>query len=86
MTWPASGCSRVSPTQRPRPTTAQAGLANSSSLRDKGFSLASRDNDARNDWSYYRKTANEGLSASKLIMTLPNTGCAHVRRGRGLAG
>ena len=34
-------------------------------------------NDARNDWSYYRETPSAGLSASKLIMTLPNTGCAH---------
>ncbi len=34
-------------------------------------------NNARNDWSYYRETPNPGLSASKLIMTLPNTGCAH---------
>ncbi len=34
-------------------------------------------NDARNDWSYYRETAAGGPSASKLIMTLPNTGCVH---------
>ena len=34
-------------------------------------------NDARNDWSYYKETASAGLSVSKLIMTLPNTGCAH---------
>jgi len=34
-------------------------------------------NDARNDWSYYRETPSAGLSTSKLIMTLPNTGCAH---------
>jgi clorobiocin/coumermycin A biosynthesis protein CloN6/CouN6 len=34
-------------------------------------------NDARNDWSYYRETASVGPSVSKLIMTLPNTGCAH---------
>ena len=38
---------------------------------------ASRYNDARNDWSYYRDTPNPGPSVSKLIMTLPNTGCAH---------
>ncbi len=38
---------------------------------------ASRYNNARNDWSYYRETPNPGPSASKLIMTLPNTGCAH---------
>jgi clorobiocin biosynthesis protein CloN6 len=31
----------------------------------------------RNDWSYYRDTPGAGPSASKLIMTLPNTGCAH---------
>jgi clorobiocin/coumermycin A biosynthesis protein CloN6/CouN6 len=34
-------------------------------------------NDARNDWSYYRGTDSAGPSVSKLIMTLPNTGCAH---------
>jgi clorobiocin biosynthesis protein CloN6 len=34
-------------------------------------------NDVRNDWSYYRETADAGPLASKLIMTLPNTGCAH---------
>src|ERR1700753_1895426 len=34
-------------------------------------------NDVRNDWSYYQETPVTGLSASKLIMTLPNTGCAH---------
>jgi clorobiocin/coumermycin A biosynthesis protein CloN6/CouN6 len=38
---------------------------------------ASNYNDVRNDWSYYRDTPNPGLAASKLIMTLPNTGCAH---------
>src|SRR5262249_34789468 len=36
-----------------------------------------RYNDARNDWSYYREAASGGPSTSKLIMTLPNTGCAH---------
>jgi clorobiocin/coumermycin A biosynthesis protein CloN6/CouN6 len=36
-----------------------------------------RYNDVRNDWSYYRDTPVTGLSTSKLIMTLPNTGCAH---------
>lgn len=34
-------------------------------------------NDVRNDWSYYQETPNPGPAASKLIMTLPNTGCAH---------
>jgi clorobiocin/coumermycin A biosynthesis protein CloN6/CouN6 len=38
---------------------------------------ATRYNDVRNDWSYYRETAGAGPSVSKLIMTLPNTGCAH---------
>jgi clorobiocin/coumermycin A biosynthesis protein CloN6/CouN6 len=38
---------------------------------------AARYNDVRNDWSYYRETAGAGPSVSKLIMTLPNTGCAH---------
>ena len=34
-------------------------------------------NNARNDWSYYRDTPTGSPLASKLIMTLPNTGCAH---------
>lgn len=34
-------------------------------------------NDATNDWSYYRPTRPSDPSVSKLIMTLPNTGCAH---------
>ncbi len=34
-------------------------------------------NDARNDWSYYQETSGDAPSATKLIMTLPNTGCAH---------
>jgi clorobiocin/coumermycin A biosynthesis protein CloN6/CouN6 len=38
---------------------------------------ATRYNNARNDWSYYRDGAGAGPSVSKLIMTLPNTGCAH---------
>ncbi len=38
---------------------------------------ATRYNNARNDWSYYRDTASGGPSVSKLIKTLPNTGCAH---------
>jgi clorobiocin/coumermycin A biosynthesis protein CloN6/CouN6 len=38
---------------------------------------ATRYNNARNDWSYYRETTSAGPSVSKLIMTLPNTGCAH---------
>ena len=38
---------------------------------------ASDYNNARNDWSYYQETPVTGLSSAKLIMTLPNTGCAH---------
>ncbi len=34
-------------------------------------------NNVRNDWSYYREAPDGGPSAPKLIMTLPNTGCAH---------
>src|SRR5215469_4196222 len=34
-------------------------------------------NNAPNDWSYYQETPVTGLSSAKLIMTLPNTGCAH---------
>ena len=33
-------------------------------------------NDATVDWSYYRETK-DSANRSKLIMTLPNTGCAH---------
>jgi clorobiocin/coumermycin A biosynthesis protein CloN6/CouN6 len=48
-------------------------------VRATGFTHkpASGYNDVPNDWSYYRETADAGPSASKLIMTLPNTGCAH---------
>ncbi|HTZ93076.1 MAG TPA: cobalamin-dependent protein [Streptosporangiaceae bacterium] len=38
---------------------------------------ASRYNDVPNDWSYYRDSPDPGPSVSKLIMTLPNTGCVH---------
>jgi clorobiocin biosynthesis protein CloN6 len=38
---------------------------------------ASRYNDVPNDWSFYQGTAPADPSVSKLIMTLPNTGCAH---------
>lgn len=34
-------------------------------------------NDATVNWSYYRKSKAENGLSSKLIMTLPNTGCAH---------
>jgi clorobiocin biosynthesis protein CloN6 len=48
-------------------------------VRTTGFTHkpAARYNDVRNDWSYYRESAGAGPSVSKLIMTLPNTGCAH---------
>lgn len=36
-----------------------------------------RYNDVPNDWSFYRGSEGAGPSVSKLIMTLPNTGCAH---------
>src|SRR5215472_7244185 len=36
-----------------------------------------RYNDVPNDWSYYRDNEAGGPSVSKLIMTLPNTGCVH---------
>jgi clorobiocin/coumermycin A biosynthesis protein CloN6/CouN6 len=38
---------------------------------------ASRYNDVPNDWSYYQEATTTEPSVSKLIMTLPNTGCAH---------
>ena len=34
-------------------------------------------NNERHDWSYFQKTGRGGPATSKLIMTLPNTGCAH---------
>ncbi|MBP2328674.1 clorobiocin biosynthesis protein CloN6 [Kibdelosporangium banguiense] len=48
-------------------------------VRRTGFShKPARDyNDATNDWSYYREQRPSDPSVSKLIMTLPNTGCAH---------
>jgi clorobiocin/coumermycin A biosynthesis protein CloN6/CouN6 len=38
---------------------------------------ATKYNDAQGDWSYYRDATSAGPSVSKLIMTLPNTGCVH---------
>jgi clorobiocin biosynthesis protein CloN6 len=48
-------------------------------IRATGFTHkpAASYNNARHDWSYYRDTPVNGLSSSKLVMTLPNTGCAH---------
>jgi clorobiocin/coumermycin A biosynthesis protein CloN6/CouN6 len=48
-------------------------------VRASGFTHkpATNYNNARNDWSYYRDTPSGSPLASKLIMTLPNTGCAH---------
>jgi clorobiocin biosynthesis protein CloN6 len=48
-------------------------------VRATGFTHkpAANYNNARNDWSYYQETPVNGLATSKLIMTLPNTGCAH---------
>ena len=48
-------------------------------VQETGFTHkpAGRYNDARNDWSFYRDGSGGGPSVSKLIMTLPNTGCAH---------
>jgi clorobiocin biosynthesis protein CloN6 len=48
-------------------------------VRVTGFTHkpAANYNNARNDWSYYQETPVNGLATSKLIMTLPNTGCAH---------
>jgi clorobiocin/coumermycin A biosynthesis protein CloN6/CouN6 len=48
-------------------------------LQTTGFTHkpAANYNNARNDWSYFKETPVPGLSTSKLIMTLPNTGCAH---------
>lgn len=48
-------------------------------IRVTGFTHkpATEYNNVPNDWSYYQETPSGGPSASKLIMTLPNTGCAH---------
>ncbi len=48
-------------------------------IRATGFrhKPASNYNDAQGDWSYFKDTPNPGPATSKLIMTLPNTGCAH---------
>jgi clorobiocin biosynthesis protein CloN6 len=50
---------------------------NGSEVIDTGFTHKPMKNynDATVDWSYYRET--KGTGGSKLIMTLPNTGCAH---------
>ena len=49
-----------------------------SEISSTGFTHKPSDNynDATVDWSYYREQKND-LTATKLIMTLPNTGCAH---------
>jgi clorobiocin/coumermycin A biosynthesis protein CloN6/CouN6 len=51
----------------------------SGEIQETGFTHkpAAQYNNARNDWTYYRDTPTPGPSVSKLIMTLPNTGCAH---------
>jgi clorobiocin biosynthesis protein CloN6 len=51
----------------------------SGEIETTGFSHkpATRYNNARNDWSYYQETSGDAPTATKLIMTLPNTGCAH---------
>jgi len=48
-------------------------------VRASGFTHkpAANYNNERNDWSYYRDTPTASPLTSKLIMTLPNTGCAH---------
>jgi clorobiocin/coumermycin A biosynthesis protein CloN6/CouN6 len=48
-------------------------------IQSTGFTHkpAANYNNARNDWSYYRDTPSPSPLTSKLIMTLPNTGCAH---------
>jgi clorobiocin/coumermycin A biosynthesis protein CloN6/CouN6 len=48
-------------------------------VRSSGFTHkpAANYNNVRNDWSYYRDAPSPSPLTSKLIMTLPNTGCAH---------
>jgi clorobiocin/coumermycin A biosynthesis protein CloN6/CouN6 len=48
-------------------------------VRSSGFTHkpTANYNNTRNDWSYYRDAPSPSPLTSKLIMTLPNTGCAH---------
>jgi clorobiocin biosynthesis protein CloN6 len=48
-------------------------------VQSSGFTHkpAANYNNVRNDWSYYRDAPSPSPLTSKLIMTLPNTGCAH---------
>jgi clorobiocin/coumermycin A biosynthesis protein CloN6/CouN6 len=48
-------------------------------IQSSGFTHkpAANYNNVRNDWSYYRDAPSPSPLTSKLIMTLPNTGCAH---------
>jgi clorobiocin biosynthesis protein CloN6 len=48
-------------------------------VQSSGFTHkpAANYNNTRNDWSYYRDAPSPSPLTSKLIMTLPNTGCAH---------
>ena len=48
-------------------------------IQSTGFTHkpAANYNNVRNDWSYYRDAPSPSPLTSKLIMTLPNTGCAH---------
>ena len=51
-------------------------------VQSSGFTHkpAANYNNVRNDWSYYRDAPSSSPLTSKLIMTLPNTGCAGRRR------
>ena len=48
-------------------------------VRSSGFTHkpTANYNNERNDWTYYRDAPSPSPLTSKLIMTLPNTGCAH---------
>jgi clorobiocin/coumermycin A biosynthesis protein CloN6/CouN6 len=52
---------------------------NPSEIVSTGFSHKPmrRYNDATVDWAYYQNNKSKKLFSGKLIMTLPNTGCAH---------
>jgi clorobiocin/coumermycin A biosynthesis protein CloN6/CouN6 len=52
---------------------------NPSDIVSTGFSHKPmrRYNDATVDWAYYQNNKSKKLFSGKLIMTLPNTGCAH---------
>jgi clorobiocin biosynthesis protein CloN6 len=64
--------------ERAFPTIPNLLYKENSDVVSSGFTHkpANRYNDATVDWSFYKDVEGD-LATSKLIMTLPNTGCAH---------